>query len=836
MTIPSQIAVVVLMSLTADSSLRGQSSSDGTLDPIRNVEPSTQAAHKPLPEEYIWTAGGVTAPTNRSQPHIEQHFFRTQFHIDNVPSVATFYIAGPRKADVYLNGHLIGNFSSNPDAPINFHVFHTEAAHALHAGDNVLAIAAVRGRGVVAGAGPAATQQLAYGEVMVAKIVPAPFGTEALPLVITDEQWRSTAIRAEHWEEPNFDDRAWPTAASLGPIEGNIDLFQWNADAGMYGWPGYMGMSPWLRTYLLLPHTISHVYAGRSEITHIESLKDADSGQTKFTVSFPRQPLEAEAPTLLLDFGHEVAGRLLIESECDCVSTLAIAYGESEIEAMSTGFTSGQQGGNYLGTNLIDVPVRGTARGPKSAFRFVRISFLRGASLTVFRSIAVEGIYTPIQYLGFFESSDPVLNHIWETGAYTAHLCMQDDVWDAPKRDRGRWVGDLDIEGRTILTAFGDPSLIKDTLDRLAESTPLGEHVNSIPGYSALWVTSLEYLYLHTQDAAYLASQRNHLINILTAMDESLDANGLFTNPRHQWLFVDWSPGLYGYTPEAVTGTRMQYIRAYRSAASLFAALDDDADSKKYLAQCQRVQSTTIAASLDHSTGTFGSGWQLNALAQLYLSDPAVDKLAIKRHILSHIKQDSPSDPVISPYFNAYLLYAMADAGLTREALDWMRQYWGGMLAEGATSFWESYDLRWPKNNYHLSLQADGTSGYFVSLAHGWSSGPTAFLSEKILGVEPGMHGDNNYSISPNLAGLSQVRGTVPTPQGPIKVSLIKDGPTNVDIPAGIVADVSVQLPWPNAKVYVNGAVATLVTSDPLSQGKSIVQLDNPGHYEITTR
>ena len=31
-----------------------------------------------------------------------------------------------------------------------------------------------------------------------------------------------------------------------------------------------------------------------------------------------------------------------------------------------------------------------------------------------------------------------------------------------------------------------------------------------------------------------------------------------------------------------------------------------------------------------------------------------------------------------------------------------------------------------PKMNFHLSLQADGTSGYSVSLAHGWSSYPLA--------------------------------------------------------------------------------------------------------------
>ena len=39
------------------------------------------------------------------------------------------------------------------------------------------------------------------------------------------------------------------------------------------------------------------------------------------------------------------------------------------------------------------------------------------------------------------------------------------------------------------------------------------------------------------------------------------------------------------------------------------------------------------------------------------------------------------------------------------------------MVREGATSFWEAYDTHWPTGNAHVSLQADGSAGYFVSLA-----------------------------------------------------------------------------------------------------------------------
>src|SRR5206468_10464451 len=116
---------------------------------------------------------------------------------------------------------------------------------------------------------------------------------------------------------------------------------------------------------------------------------------------------------------------------------------------------------------------------------------------------------------------------IWETGAYTAHLCMQDGIWDAPKRDRGRWVGDLDVAGRVISSAFGDAALIEQTLQALVPPHP-GAHVNGIPGYSALWVTSLYGIYSHSGDKEFVAREHDALLQVLASMDGTLNASGVF--------------------------------------------------------------------------------------------------------------------------------------------------------------------------------------------------------------------------------------------------------------------------------------------------------------------
>ncbi len=763
------------------------------LDPARNAPLSDAAPPPPLPEEYIWTSGDVTVKRpdrnkfswSRADSRVEPHVFRAHFHLDNVPQSGTVYIAGPRWARIYLNGNLLGEFSTNVDQPINFRVFHADATRALHTGDNVLAIEAIRGRGVVSGAGPISTHQLAYGEVLAAKLVAGRFGDANAPaLVISNRDWRSAVAPSDTaWQNASFDDHAWPRVESLGPVESDVDLLQWSADAGMYGWPGYRGMSPWLRTLAVPPAQVTHVYPGTGSFEGLEALSSSGRSPAFSVALHNPAPTDEEAPSLLIDFGREIAGRVLIQSASPQDSIVSIAYGESELEALATGITPTQRGGNYLGTNLLDVPANGIARGPKSAFRYVRVRFLRGAPVASFRAIRAEAIVYPVHYQGSFESSDPLLNRIWETAAYTAHLCMQDDIWDAPKRDRGRWAGDLDVEGRVILTAFGDKFLLEDTLRRLAEGTGPGQPVNGIAGYTAQWITTLATLYEHSGDRAFIASQHQALLRLLRTLDDDLDpATGLLKASARGWGFVDWAPGLYGNTADARVGTTLEFLRAFQVAPALLRASGDEAEAKHYEAQAAHMRDAARSAFL--SSGTVGSTWQLNALAVLCGLDP--QSSAIWDNIFAHVKQDAPTDQVISPYFNAYLLDAMASTGHQREALDWIRSYWGGMLDEGATSFWESYDLRWPKTNFHLSLQADGTSGYFVSLAHGWSSGPLAWLSENVLGVRAASPGYGAVDLHPNLLGLQFARGSVATPHGPIAVSLDATKGLTLDLPPGV--------------------------------------------------
>ena len=555
-------AVLLPLFLLAASTLLAQRAPDvpsqpplGQLDPTRSIaRPQLFSSfHQPLPEQYVWTHDpDHLTRAERDAPR----YFRAHFHLDAAPEAAILYLAGPHDARVYVNGAPAAHLEADPLSRIQMTVFVADLTRYLRAGDNLLAIAAD------------------HGERMVAKIIPAPPGIIVPPILISGPGWKATRDAHSNWQTLALDDSVWPDADATGPIEGNIDFFQWNRDAGLYQWPGYEGVSPFLAHTFLPAAEVRDVYiSGGGSYDNTDALTSPDQNPAhEFTVHMDphRAPMDF-VPSVTLDFGREVTGRLQVLSDTDAPITVSVAYGESVEEAHNE---------PYLGVDAFHIPPRGAAAGPKSAFRYAQIRFLAGPAVLKFRAIRLEDIYYPVQYQGSFESSDPLLNRIWETGAYTSHLCMQDDIWDAPKRDRGRWMGDTDVSGRVIDDVFADHFLLEDTLTRLIGPLPINEPVNGIPGYSSYWFTELKHYDLHTGRKEYVASMHDQIVGLLKYMDQDFDAEGNFINHSKQWLYVDWALDLNGDTPQTRIATTFEYIRAYRAGAWLLRQIGDTANAE----------------------------------------------------------------------------------------------------------------------------------------------------------------------------------------------------------------------------------------------------------------
>jgi len=145
------------------------------------------------------------------------------------------------------------------------------------------------------------------------------------------------------------------------------------------------------------------------------------------------------------------------------------------------------------------------------------------------------------------------------------------------------------------------------------------------------------------------------------------------------------------------------------------------------------------------------------------------------------------------------MLKAKARAGDYQGAIDAIRNYWGPMLAMGATTFWEDFNIDWlpnasridelvppGKKDIHGDYGAFCYKGFRHSLCHGWSSGPTPWLTQYVLGVNVISAGCKVIKIAPHLGDLAYAEGTFSTPFGIVTIKDIKqpNGKVKIEVKA----------------------------------------------------
>ncbi len=490
-------------------------------------------------------------------------------------------------------------------------------------------------------------------------------------------------------------------------------------------------------------------------------------------------------PSVLLDFGQELHGGLEIVTGAFADQKpirVQITLGESATEAMSQVNSSSATNDHAMRDFTLPLPWLGKIEVGNSGFRFARITLLDEDRTLLLKEVRAISIYRDIPWVGSFHSSDERLNEIWKVGARTVHLNMQEFLWDGIKRDRLVWVGDLHPEVMTILSVFGYNEVVPKSLDLISRITELPAWMNGISSYSMWWILIQYQWYMNIGNMEYLEGHKQYLFDLLDVLQSRIAPYGKEELDGNR--FLDWptSPN-----PQAIhAGLQSMMVMTFQAGAEIARILDHPQLAAEY--------EETVSLLLKHIPDPDGnkSGGALMALSGL------ADPLEVNRVLLA-------VDPLsgISTFYGYYVLQARALAGDYTGALAVIRKYWGAMLDLGATTFWEDFNLDWAKNagridelpvsgkdNIHADFGDYCYVGLRHSLCHGWASGPTAWLSEHVLGIKVIEPGCKMVKIEPNLGDLEWVEGTYPTPMGPIKVRHEKqaDGSvaSEIDLPDGV--------------------------------------------------
>jgi hypothetical protein len=181
----------------------------------------------------------------------------------------------------------------------------------------------------------------------------------------------------------------------------------------------------------------------------------------------------------------------------------------------------------------------------------------------------------------------------------------------------------------------------------------------------------------------------------------------------------------------------------------------------------------------------------------------------------------------ISTFVGSMELMSHFVAGYDTRGLDLIRLMWGYMLASPngtQSTFWESIDTA---GGFTANGSGPDPSASFTSLAHGWATGPTAALTNFVLGVAPDTVQGATYHVIPHPGDLSHVEGRLTfAPSNAIQVNydvgagcssftMTVDASSN----AGSTGTLAVPTFGANHTVTIGGSVAWNGTSFVASAG-----------------
>ncbi|WP_370457814.1 alpha-L-rhamnosidase C-terminal domain-containing protein [Dysgonomonas sp. 216] len=527
---------------------------------------------------------------------------------------------------------------------------------------------------------------------------------------------------------------------------------------------------------------------GKNLVRNEEVLLNTGNSQPEFTKRDLCSLISTEEDTasILLDYGKELHGGLQLvlgSSSRSKPSLVRIRFGESVGECNSQtaekGWKVGFSTDDHAKRDIImEVPRDGLIEIGNTGFRFVRIDLLQKNTTIRLREARAILRFRDIPYLGSFRSSDERLNQIWLTGAYTVHLNMQEYLWDGIKRDRVIWLGDMHPEVATITSVFGANEVVPISLDLACEQFPLPGWMNGMSAYSLWYLIIQKDWYMHSGDISFLKKHKSYILGLIDQIDAKIDNNGIENLAKER--FLDWpsSPNKEGVE----AGYRALIVWAMKDAAKLCDFLNEPEYAKKSRLCAERMNGNI------KNHNNLKQAASLMAIAGIINAKKACDEVV-----------SVGGTKGFSTFYGYYMLQTQALAGQYKQAIDIIRQFWGAMLDMGATTFWEDFNMQWLENaarldeitpagkkDIHGNFGAFCYPGYRHSFCHGWASGPTAWMSEHILGVKILEPGCKKVKIEPHLGDLEWVEGSFPTPYGIIKIKHIKnnDGKISSEINA----------------------------------------------------
>jgi hypothetical protein len=463
----------------------------------------------------------------------------------------------------------------------------------------------------------------------------------------------------------------------------------------------------------------------------------------------------------LYDFGKETFGYARFNS-LKGKGSLNIYYGESPEEALSTDYCETL---DRIPVNLASA-TDFTVSGSK-AFRYI---YVEKDDLLSYESLSMLYEYLPLDYKGSFRCNDEQINKIWDVGAYTLHLTTREFFIDGIKRDRWMWSGDAYQSYLMNYYLFFDSPAVSRTTFALRGKDPVSSHVNTIMDYTFFWFMGIYDFYQYTGNKELIEQLYPRMKSLMDYCLSRRNANGMMPGLAGDWVFIDWADFKMSKAGE-VSFEQLLFCHSLEAMALCARLMNDDENAQTYSKLATDLKSKLFTAFWSENENAFIHNRE-NGVTSTQVT-PFTNMFAVLFNYLDQDKTKAVKENVLlnpnalkitTPYMRFYELEALCALGEQNHVLKEIRDYWGGMIKMGATTFWEKYN----PDETNPELLAMYGRPFGKSLCHAWGASPIYLLGKYYLGVKPTSPGYQTYSVEPCLGDLQWMEGDVPMPNSKI--------------------------------------------------------------------
>jgi alpha-L-rhamnosidase len=369
------------------------------------------------------------------------------------------------------------------------------------------------------------------------------------------------------------------------------------------------------------------------------------------------------------------------------------------------------------------------------AFRYVQIEVIAASKRfgVTIDDLHCEAVTSADERaLPSFDSLPTEYREIYRISLRTLRDCMQLVCEDGPKRDRRLWLGDLRLQALAHYVTYRQNNLVKRCLCMFCASAlpggklpasvydkepPLDDE-SCLTDYSLLFVAALDDYSVYTDDNTCAREMYFVAAHQLDIAHKALKDCGLMTYEEGFTCFIDWNQELDKHA--ALQGV---YMYCLGCGVSLARRLGFDTDAARFEKWLRDAREAALQHYWDGQEKRFRSGTlgQVSWASQIWMVLGGALERPQAVELMRDTLQNPPPIAIATPYLTHYLVEALFSLNLREEAMKILREYWGGMVALGADTFWEIY---LPENPAESPYEGNMIHSY----CHAWSCTPAYYL------------------------------------------------------------------------------------------------------------